>query len=217
MQKVRGSSPRRSTNTNSAQLDRAMVLAPSVTHGTKSKLVARTLVGRQLELEAIESAVDAALESLVAISLEGEPGIGKTTLLNAAADIIAAHGMSSIRVVADEEIRGPLLLARAIFDNDELLAHMSGPTADAITRARKALRGEDDSGMSTLPADERLLRTFDIASVALLAIVRERPTALLLDDLQWADRDSIRLLRYVVRANSAAPMFAMMATRPEET
>ncbi|HEY7025485.1 MAG TPA: AAA family ATPase [Candidatus Limnocylindrales bacterium] len=194
-----------------------MALAPSVTHGTKSKLIARTLVGRQLELEAIESAVDDALEQLVAISLEGEPGIGKTTLLNASADIIAAHGMASIRVVADEEIRGPLLLARAIFDNDALLAHMSAPAADAITRARNALRGEEDAGMSTLPADERLLRTFDIASVALLAIVRERPTALLFDDLQWADRDSIRLLRYIVRANSAAPMFLMMATRPEET
>lgn len=194
-----------------------MALAPSVTHVAKSKVAARAVVGRQLELEAIESAVDAALESLVAICLEGEPGIGKTTLLNAAADIIAAHGMASIRVVADEEIRGPLLLARTIFDNDELREHMSSGTAEAIDRARRTLRGEDEPGFASLPADERLLRTFDFASVALLAIVRERPTALLFDDLQWADRDSIRLLRYIVRANTAAPMFLMMATRPEET
>ena len=48
-------------------------------------------------------------------------------------------------------------------------------------------------------------------------ISRERPIALLLDDLQWADQDSIRLLRYVVRANSSAPMFLMLTIRPEET
>ncbi len=194
-----------------------MVVGTGASSPAKSKLATRAVVGRLLELEAIESAIDASLESLVGICLEGEPGIGKTTLLNTAADFAAARGMSSVRIVADEEIRGPLLLARAIYDNDELRADMSPETAAAIDRARKALRGEDETGLAALPADERLLRAFDVASMAMLAIAREKPMALLLDDFQWADLDSIRLLRYVVRANSSAPMYLMMTIRPEET
>ena len=194
-----------------------MVVGSGTSSTAKSKLASRAVVGRLLELEAIESAVDASLESLVGICLEGEPGIGKSTLLNAAADIAAAHGMSSVLVVADEEIRGPLLLARTIYDNDELRADMSPETAAAIDRARKALRGEDEAGFNGMPADERLLRAFDVCSMAMLAISREKPMALLLDDFQWADQDSIRLLRYVVRANASAPMYLMMTIRPEET
>ena len=154
---------------------------------------------------------------LVGISLEGEPGIGKTTLINAAAEIAAERGLTPVLVVADEEIRGPLLLARSIFDNVDLRSGRSEEATVAINRARNALRGDDELGMSALPADERLLRAFDVAAMAMLEISREQPIALLLDDLQWADQDSIRLLRYVVRANASAPMYLMMTIRPEET
>ena len=43
-----------------------------------------------------------------------------------------------------------------------------------------------------------------------------RPIALLLDDLQWADQDSLRLLRYLVRTQPGLPVFIAMALRPEE-
>ena len=42
------------------------------------------------------------------------------------------------------------------------------------------------------------------------------PLALLVDDLQWADDDSLRLLRYIVRADAASPIFLLFAIRPEE-
>ena len=60
---------------------------------------------------------------MIGISLEGEPGIGKTTLLGAAAEEAAAKGFTPIIAVADEEIRGPLLLARAIFGSEEIRAN----------------------------------------------------------------------------------------------
>ena len=68
-----------------------------------------------------------------------------------------------------------------------------------------------------LPADERMLRTFDLAATACRAMARGRPIALMIDDMQWADQDSIRLLRYVLRANASEPMFLMLTIRPEET
>jgi DNA-binding CsgD family transcriptional regulator len=174
----------------------------------------RAIVGRSVELEAISAALDDALESLVGISLEGEPGIGKTTLLGAAADEAAAKGFTPIIAVADEEIRGPLLLARAIFGSEELRADQPAPVKQLIDGVESALLGTDES--LGLPADERLLRVFDKAAQAMRAIARERPIALLLDDVQWGDQDSIRLLRYVIRANPNVPMFLMFTIRPEE-
>src|SRR5262249_7646010 len=51
---------------------------------------------------------------LVGITLEGEPGIGKTRLLLAAAERAAADGCTVIAVTADEELQGPFLVARSI-------------------------------------------------------------------------------------------------------
>ena len=64
--------------------------------------------------------------------------------------------------------------------------------------------------------DSRLLRTFDLGAVAFRALAAERPLAILIDDLQWSDEDSLRLLRYVVRTDGASPIFLMFAIRPEE-
>ena len=38
---------------------------------------------------------------------------------------------------------------------------------------------------------------------------------MLVDDLQWADEDSVRMLRYIVRTDGDAPVFLGLATRTE--
>ena len=78
------------------------------------------------------------------------------------------------------------------------------------------MSGQDDPGLATLSPDSRLLRTFDLGAVAFRALAAERPLAILIDDLQWSDEDSLRLLRYVVRTDGASPIFLMFAIRPEE-
>ena len=174
----------------------------------------RAIVGRSVELEAIGAALDDALEALVGISLEGEPGIGKTTLLGAAAEVATAKGFTPVIAVADEEIHGPLLLARAIFGGEDIRVDQPPAVLQQIDAVDNALQGTDDS--LGLPADERLLRVFDKAATAMRAACREHPIALLVDDVQWGDQDSIRLLRYVIRANPNVPMFLMFTIRPEE-
>jgi DNA-binding CsgD family transcriptional regulator/tetratricopeptide (TPR) repeat protein len=178
---------------------------------------ARSLVGRAVELAAIESALAEARETLIGISLEGEPGIGKSTLMRAAAEMAESRGFVPVFAVADEEIRGPLLLARAIFASDELRADRPADVLEVIEATDRALRGSDDDAGLARAADERLLRVFDRAATALRAAARDKPLALLLDDVQWADQDSIRLLRYLVRSNASVPMFMMLTIRPEET
>ena len=62
-----------------------------------------------------------------------------------------------------------------------------------------------------------MLRTFDEVATTILALTRERPVLLMLDDLQWADDDSIQLIRYLVRTMGSAPSSSSSASAPTPT
>ncbi len=176
------------------------------------------VVGRPVELTAIEQEMSSvASRGLAGLSVEGEPGIGKTRLLLAAIDMANARGLTTVAVAADEELSGPFLLARSIVGSPDALAAAEGtPAADALARCMDAMSGQDDPSLASLAPDRKLLRTYDLAAVAIRDLASRRPLALFVDDLQWADDDSLRLVRYLVRADSASPIFLMVAIRPEE-
>jgi tetratricopeptide (TPR) repeat protein/DNA-binding CsgD family transcriptional regulator len=176
------------------------------------------VVGRPGELQAItQELATARAGRLAGLTLEGEPGIGKTRLLLAAAQQAAAEGFTTIAVTADEELRGPFLVARSILGSAEAAtAATRAHTLEALGRCLDSMSGDDDPSLATLQPDARLLRTFDLGAVAFRALAAERPLAVLIDDLQWSDTDSLRLLRYAVRTDGASPILLMFAIRPEE-
>ena len=178
----------------------------------------RAVVGRPTELVAIEDGITAAQSGrLNAVAVEGEPGIGKTRLLLAAREIAVSRGFLTVAVGADEELRGPFLLARSIVGAPEVAEAVAGTASEpAIAAATEALGGRDDPAFAGLSSDQRLLRSFDLATMAVRALTAERPLALLIDDMQWSDEDSLRLLRYVIRTEGASPIFLMFSIRPEE-
>jgi DNA-binding NarL/FixJ family response regulator len=180
--------------------------------------VTSAVVGRPIELAAIQQELAAVKGGrLAALTLEGEPGIGKTRLLLAASELASAQGFTTIAVAADQEIHGPFLLARSIVASpDAAMAAEGTPAAEALQRSLDALSGRDDPGLDSMPLDQKLLRTLDLAAVAFRTLAASKPVALLLDDLQWADDDSLRLIRYIVRADAASPIFLMASIRPEE-
>ena len=55
-----------------------------------------------------------------------------------------------------------------------------------------------------------------LAGVAIAALAGIHPLALFIDDVQWADDDTLRLLRYVVRADADRPVFLFLTIRPDE-
>ncbi|CAN5616324.1 hypothetical protein BH23CHL8_BH23CHL8_13930 [soil metagenome] len=176
------------------------------------------LIGRPIEMAALrQELATAAAGRLACVSVEGEPGIGKTRLLMAAQNVAEADGFATIAIAADEELRGPFLLARSILGCRVVEGLAEGtPAETAVRRALDVLSGRDDPSLAALPSDERLLRTYDLAAVAVAELAAIRPLALFLDDLQWADRDSLRLLRYVVRSAADRPVLLVVALRPEE-
>ncbi len=180
--------------------------------------VSGAVVGRAAELGAIESEMASSRGGLAAVTLEGEPGIGKTRLLLAATQMAADRGFISVAVSADETLRGPFLLMRSILSSPGATEAAEGTDAEPVLRrALQALSGRGDASLETLPADQKLLRQFDLTALALRALALIRPVALFADDIQWADEDSLRALRYAVRTDAASPIFLLLAMRPEET
>ncbi len=177
--------------------------------------LAGDLVGRTAELAAVASTLRRARDGIFVLSLEGEPGIGKSRLLTATAELAAADGFVPLTVTVDEEIRGPFLTARGIVSSPAL-RDGAGPAAiEALDRARDTLTGRDSALDGLLP-DERMLRALDQATLALSVTALERPIALLLDDVQWADTDSLRIIRYLVRTEPGIPILIVLAMRAEE-
>ncbi|MDP9273506.1 MAG: AAA family ATPase, partial [Chloroflexota bacterium] len=192
-------------------------IQPQCSLAVQMRRVTGSLVGRASELAAIEQELRDARSNLSAVTLEGEPGIGKTRLLLAAAGVAAGAGFTTIAVTADEEIRGPFLLAQSIFAAPALRDAVAGSPAEAsVQRVVEAMSGRDEPGLEALSRDAKLLRTFDLAGVALGMVARQAPLALLIDDVQWADDDTLRLLRYAVRADTDSPIFLFLAIRPDE-
>jgi DNA-binding CsgD family transcriptional regulator len=175
------------------------------------------VIGRSAELEAISRELHEASGHLAAVTLEGEPGIGKTRLLLAAVELASASGFTCVAITADEEIRGPFLVARSLFASSAIQDTAAGTPAEAaVRRVVEAISGRDERGFETLSPDAKLLRAFDLAGVAISVLAGIHPLALFIDDIQWADDDTLRLLRYVVRSDADRPVFLFLTIRPDE-
>jgi DNA-binding NarL/FixJ family response regulator len=85
-----------------------------------------------------------------------------------------------------------------------------------VSRVVDAISGRDEPGYEMLSPDAKQLRAFDLAGLAIRSVAAARPLAILLDDIQWADDDTLRLLRYAVRSNTDQPIFLFLTIRPEE-
>ncbi len=193
------------------------LVGPQCSLAVQLRRATGAIIGRSAEIEAISQELREASGRLAAVTLEGEPGIGKTRLLLSAAEVASASGFTCVAITADEEIRGAFLVARSLFNSSAIQATAAGTPAEAaVRRVVEAISGRDEPGFETLSSDAKLLRAFDLAGVAISALAGIRPLALLIDDVQWADDDTLRMLRYVVRSDADRPIFLLLTVRPDE-
>jgi DNA-binding CsgD family transcriptional regulator len=167
------------------------------------------LINRHSECAILDGVVEAvrAGESR-ALILSGEPGVGKTALLE------YLHGQASAcHVVRVAGVQSEMELAFAALHQlcSPVLGNLQGlplPQRDAL---RTAL------GMSPGPAPDRFL--VGLAVLSLLSDAAERqPLVCLVDDEQWLDRASAQILGFVARrlgAESVGLVFAVRLPRSE--
>jgi class 3 adenylate cyclase/tetratricopeptide (TPR) repeat protein len=176
------------------------------------------LVGRKKEQQVISEQIAATPSGgLRAVVLEGEAGIGKTRMLEATIDLATSADTAywALDVSTDEELRGPFLLFRSLLNSPRMASVAREAMAlEQLDRAQEAISGKSAAMGEGLSPQEQMLRMFDEVASAFSSLTRERPLALLFDDLQWADEDSIQLIRYLVRTLPTAPIFLLITIRP---
>jgi predicted ATPase len=157
------------------------------------------------------------------VLLAGEPGIGKTRLVEEVAESAKAQGGLVLwgRCYEGEAARpfGPFAEALGEYVRtaapEELRADL-GLHAAPLTRLVPALREhlpDVPEPVALEPSEERV-RLLDAVAQSLLALAARVPTVL--DDLHWADAGTVALLRHVARFAPRARLLVLGAYRDVE-
>lgn len=167
------------------------------------------LLGRRVEREALAGVLQAIRSGQsVALVLRGDPGVGKTALLDyfageaAECQVIRAAGVQSEMELA---FAGLQQLCSALVGR---LEQLPGHQRDALGAAL---------GLSAGGAPDRFL--VGLAALNLFSeAAAERPLICLVDDAQWLDKASAQALAFVARrlgAESVAVVFALREASDE--
>ncbi len=180
----------------------------------------RALIGREAELGVLERTLAGVTHGGVgAVALSGEPGIGKSRMLD---ELCQRAGQRGWLVLAGRAAEFERDLPFGVFV-DAIDAHVAA-TADGrgIEHVRDEMAGElatvfpSLAGLSVsrapLLTDERY-RAHRSVRALLERLAAPRPLVVALDDLQWADRSSIELLDALLRRRPRGGVLLALALR----
>ena len=161
------------------------------------------LINRDEEKRALDLLVSAASEghsgSLV---LRGEPGIGKTMLLDYAVNRASGMQVARVTAVESEMELGFAAVHQLLIPFLPALSHLPAPQREALSSAL---------GLADVAVPDRFM--VGLAILTLLAgVASERPLLVVIDDAQWLDQVSAEVLAFVARrvyADSIAFLFAV--------
>src|SRR5918995_5998269 len=180
----------------------------SISEAYDRRVMPAVVVGRDAELASIRDFVAGTSDGALALVLEGEAGMGKTTLWRAGVEAAASAGLCVLR--AEPSASETALSFSGLGDLldpvlDEALRPLPGGQRSALARA---LVLDEVEGA---PPDAHA------AGVALLNALRglasTRDVLVAVDDVQWLDAASDAALAYAVRRLKDERLGALLARR----
>jgi class 3 adenylate cyclase/tetratricopeptide (TPR) repeat protein len=184
------------------------------------------VVGRGAEMQTMTDATKrvAGGEGREVLLISGEAGLGKTTLAAEAARAAFDTGACVLFGHCEEDLATPYqLFAEALGHyvtharEEQLVAHVEEHGSE-LARLVPALvsRIRDLPPSKATDSDTERFLLF-AAVVGLLAMVPQyQPVVLVLDDLQWADKGSLLLLRHLAASELATRLLILGAYRDSE-
>jgi DNA-binding CsgD family transcriptional regulator len=166
------------------------------------------IVGREKDLAALEDFIRDAERKAAALVLEGEAGIGKSTLWLAAVRSARERGLRVLSSRPAEAERGLAYVALGdLFDDilDDVLPALSPPRRRALGVA--LLRDEASGGS----VDQRAVAVAVRDVLQLLS--EDQPVFVAVDDVQWLDAPSSSALAFALRRLVASPVRLLLARR----
>lgn len=164
------------------------------------------IVGREAELDELRSFLDDDSGLPSAFVLDGEAGIGKTTIWEQT--VAAAAGRHRVLVCRPAEGEATLTLAGLV----DLFAALDDA---ALPPLPPPLRSALDAALLRTPADgqpDQLALPMAVTAV-FRALSAERPLLVAIDDVQWLDRATADVLSYVARRIEGVPFRLLVCRR----
>jgi DNA-binding CsgD family transcriptional regulator/MoxR-like ATPase len=169
------------------------------------------LVGRSAEIGTIAALLDAPAGESAALIIEGEPGIGKTTLWLDALQRARGQGIRVLaaRASAAESVLAYATLADLLAEVDhDLWADLPPPQRHGLAAA---LLSEHEIGAPAV--DQRAVGAAFLTVLHRLAI--ESPVLVAIDDLQWLDGSSAAAVAFTAKRLSGR--VALLCTARSDT
>jgi hypothetical protein len=164
------------------------------------------LFGREEELRDIGAAFDDISARGYALAVVGDPGVGKTALLRAAADEADRRGLIVLSVRGTQE--GAHLRFAALH---RLLSPVLDQAGALPPRHRAALLSAFGIGDDQVAPDRFFVA---LAALELIADVGAKtPVVLLVDDLHWVDSASRDAIGFIARRIETEPAVLLLAAR----
>jgi DNA-binding CsgD family transcriptional regulator len=172
--------------------------------------VADEVFGRDDELRVLTAFLEAVPSTGGVLVLEGEPGIGKTTLWTAGVkrSVELGHRVLSCRPIQTETPLAFVALADLLEPVlDDHLRRLPAVQERALAFAAKVAGSEDPPDVHTVAA----------ATLSLVRSLASEGTVLLaVDDLPWMDVPSARVLEFMIRRVHHLPIGLLATSRTEE-
>ena len=184
------------------------------------------MVGRRDELQTIADSykrVEAQRGSEIVL-IAGEAGLGKTTLAAEVSRRFFDDGACVLFGHCEEDLTRPYQFFREALGHivthasrRHLLAHVgaSGPELSRLLPELSEKLPDLPASKATDTDTERYLLFASVVSM-IAEISRQQPVVLVFDDLQWADRGSLQLLRHLVAAEQVQNVLVVATYRDSE-
>jgi predicted ATPase len=167
------------------------------------------VIGRESELAAVDRMLDCAREELSILLFQGEAGIGKTTLWEAARTAAVERGFEVLSARPAPPESG---LALGGF-GDLFSGAPSGVLKALPDPQRRALEvALIQAAPAGVPPDQRAI---SVATVSLIRALADAagPLLLAIDDVQWLDEGSAAILAFAIRRLVENPVGIVLSLR----
>jgi DNA-binding CsgD family transcriptional regulator len=179
----------------------------------------RPLLERRAEFRSIEDAIRAVTSSRRGgvVVVQGPAGIGKTRLLQAAAELAANRGWDVLRGTGSELERAlPFGVVLQLFE--ARLTRLSGAERDELLSGAAAVaqRLFAGAGAAAGPPRSRALSVVHGLYWLTSNLSESAPLLIVVDDAQWADREALEFLLYLARRVDDLPALMAVSWRVGE-
>ena len=182
------------------------------------------IVGRRRELELLRGRLDTLVSSGsgALLLVAGEPGIGKTTMLEALEHEARAQGVAVHTGRAPAASGAPafwpwsqVLDSIAAGLDDESLRRACAGSARPVAQLSAAVAERTGHPLPMTGDNPQTLRflLYEAVSTFIAQACAEEPVVITIDDLQWADLPSLELLSYLTPGLGVRPVLVVAAYR----